>query len=199
LRIAKRREQKKKINTSSESLNHASIKGNIQRNNQVTPHTNRNKKCSECFEKGHLIRSCPYIINGLIINKDDKPCFKCSKKGHFIKSCPHLKQEGIMLEKKIFTNHVARKKQIKKKSSRLEDRLCYICRKKGHQCKDCPIGNNPTSSLSNISHVTRQPKIATCVRKVMSLPSANTKDSWVPRSLLTNLDGPIKRWVPKYA
>jgi hypothetical protein len=72
-------------------------------------------------------------------------------------------------------------------------------RKKGHQCKDCPIGNNPTSSLSIILHVTRQPKIATCARKVMSLPSANTKDFWVPRSLLTNLDGPTKRWVPKYA
>jgi hypothetical protein len=199
LRNAKRKEQKKKINTSSKSLNHASIKGNIQGNNQVTLHTKRNKKCSECFEKGHLIKSCPYIKNGLIINKDDKLCFKCSKKGHFIKSCPHLKQKGIVLEKKIFTNHVARNKQGKKKSSRLEDRLCYICRKKGHQCKDCPIGKNPTSSLSINSHVTRQPKIATCARKVMSLPSANTKDFWVPRSLLTNLDGPIKRWVPKYA
>jgi hypothetical protein len=107
--------------------------------------------------------------------------------------------KGIVLEKKIFTNHVARKKQGKKKSSRLEDRLCYICRKKGHQCKDCPIGKNPTSSLSINSHVTRQPKIATCARKVMSLPSANTKDFWVPRSLLTNLNGPMKRWVPKYA
>jgi hypothetical protein len=192
LRIAKRREQKKKINTSSKSLNHASIKGNIQGNNQVTLHTNRNKKCSECFEKGHLIRSCPYIKNGLIINKDDKLCFKCSKKGHFIKSCPHLKQKGIGLEKKIFTNHVASKKRGRKKSSRLEDRLCYICRKKGHQCKDCPIGNNPTPSLSINSHITRQPKIATCARKVMSLPSASIKDIWVPRSLLTNHDGPIK-------
>jgi hypothetical protein len=132
LRIVKRKEQKKKINTSSQSLNHASIK-------------------------------------------------------------------GIGLEKKILANHVASKKQGRKKSSRLEDRLCYICRKKGHQCKDCPIGNNPTPSLSINSHVTRQPKIATCARKVMSLPSANTKDIWVPRSLLTNLDGPIKRWVPKYA
>jgi hypothetical protein len=123
LRIAKRKEQKKKIKTSARSLNRASMQGNIQ----------------------------------------------------------------------------ASKKQGKKKSSRLEDRLCYICRKKGHQCKDCPIGNYPTSSLSIISHVTRQPKIATCARKVMSLPSANTKDFWVPRSWLTNLDGPIKRWVPKYA
>jgi hypothetical protein len=122
LRIAKRKEQRKKINISSKSLNHASIKGNIQASN----------------------------------------------------------------------------KQGKKKSSKLGKRLCYTCRKRGHQCKDCPIGNIPTSSLSINSHVTRQPKIATCARKVMSLPSANTKDIWVPRSLLTNLDGPIKRWVPKY-
>ena len=195
LRIVKRKEQKKKINTSSKSLNHASIKGNIQGNDQATLHI---KRCSECFEEGHLIRSCPYI-NGLIINKDDRLCFKCSKKGHLLRSCPHLKQRGIGLEKKVFTNHVASKKQGKKKSSRLEDRLCYICRKKGHQCKDCPIGKNPTPNLSIDSHVTRQPKIATCARKVTSLPSASTKDIWVPRSLLTNLDGPIKKWGPKYA
>jgi Zn-finger protein len=107
--------------------------------------------------------------------------------------------KGIVLEKKIFTNHVASNKQGKKKTSRHEDHLFYICRKKGHQCKDCPIGNYPASSLSINSHVTRQPKVATCARKIMSLPSANTKDIQVPRSLLTNLDGPIKRWGPKYA
>jgi hypothetical protein len=199
LRIAKRKKQKMKFNTSSKSLNLASIKGNIQGNNHVTLLTNRNKRCSECFEKGHFIRSCPYIKNGLIINKDDKLCFKCSKKGHFIKTCPHLKQKGIGLEKKIFTNHVASNKQGKKKSSRTEDRLCYICRKKGHQCKDCPIGNNLTPNLSFDSYITRQPKIATCARKVTSLPSASSKDTWVPRSLFTNLNGPIKRWVPKCA
>jgi hypothetical protein len=109
------------------------------------------------------------------------------------------KTKGIVLEKKIFTNHVASKKQGKKKSSRHEDRLCYICRKKGHQCKDCPIGNYPAPNLSIDSYVTRQSKNATCARKVMSLPSASIKDIWVPRSLLTNLDGPIKRWGPKYA
>jgi hypothetical protein len=198
LRITKRKKQKMKSNTSSKSLNHASTKGNIQGNDQATLLTKKIKKCSECFEEGHLIRSCPYIKNGLIINKDNKLCFKCSKKGHLLRSCPHLKQKGIGLEKKIFTNHVASKKQGRKKSSRVEDRLCYICRKKGHQCKDCPIGKSPTPSLSITSHVTRQPKIATCARKVMSLPNANTKDFWVPRSLLTNHDGPIKRWVPKY-
>jgi hypothetical protein len=123
LRIAKRKKQKMKIKASSKSLNHASIKGNIHGNDQATLHTKRSKKCSECFEKGHWIRSCPYIKNDLIINKDDKLCFKCSRKGHLIKSCPYLKRKGIGLEKKILTNHVASKKQGRKKSSRLEDRL----------------------------------------------------------------------------
>jgi hypothetical protein len=71
LRNIKRKEQKKKINTSAQSLNHASMQGNIQGNDQATLHTKKSKKCSECFEKGHLIASCPYIKeNNLIINKD---------------------------------------------------------------------------------------------------------------------------------
>jgi uncharacterized small protein (DUF1192 family) len=148
LRIVKRKEQKKKINTSTKSLNYASIQGNIQGNDQATLHTKKSKKCSECFENGHLIRSCPYV-----------------------------KQKVIVLEKKIFTNHVASKKQGKKKSSRHEDCLCYICRKKGHQCKDCPIGNYPAPNLSIDSYVTRQSKSATCARKVMSLPSVAQRTS----------------------
>jgi hypothetical protein len=116
-----------------------------------------------------------------------------------VKSCPYVEQKGIVLEKKIFTNHVASKRKGKKKSSKHEDRLCYICQKKGHLCEDCPIGNYSAPSLSIDSYVTRQSKIGTCARKVMSLPSATSKEIWFPRSLLTNLDGPIKRWGPKYA
>jgi hypothetical protein len=56
LRNVKRKEPKKKINTSVKSLNHASIQGNIQGNDQTTFHTKKSKKCSECFEKRHLIR-----------------------------------------------------------------------------------------------------------------------------------------------
>jgi formamidopyrimidine-DNA glycosylase len=59
LRNVKRKEQKKKISTSAKSLNHASMQGNIQ--GQATLNTKKSKKCSECFENRHLIRSCPYI------------------------------------------------------------------------------------------------------------------------------------------
>jgi hypothetical protein len=102
--------------------------------------------------------------------------FRCSKKEHMVKSCPYVKQKGIVLEKKIFNNHVANKRQGKKKSSKREARLCYICRTKGHLCKDCLIGNYSAPSLSIDSYVTRQPKIATCAKKLMSLLSASTKD-----------------------
>jgi hypothetical protein len=65
LRNVKRKEQKKKINTSTKSLNHASIQGN----DQATLHIKTSKKCSECFKEGHLIRSCPDIKeNGSVIN-----------------------------------------------------------------------------------------------------------------------------------
>jgi hypothetical protein len=108
-----------------------------------------------------------------------------------------MKENGLKLEKDRSINHIVIKVQDKEKSCK--DRICYICRRKGHLCKDCPIGNYPELSLSVDSYVPRQPKIATCARKVMCLPSASTKDTWVPRSLLTNSNGPIKRWGPKYA
>jgi hypothetical protein len=58
---------------------------------------------------------------------------------------------------------------------------------------------NTEPSLSIDSYVLRRPKTATCGRKVTSLPCDSTKDIWAPKSLLTNLDGPIMRWRPKYA
>jgi hypothetical protein len=43
LRNVKRKEQKKKINTSTKSLNHAFMQGNIQGNDQATLHTKKSK------------------------------------------------------------------------------------------------------------------------------------------------------------
>jgi hypothetical protein len=43
-----------------------------------------------------------------------------------VKSCPYVKQIGIVLENKIFTNHVASKRQGKKKSSKREDHLLHM-------------------------------------------------------------------------
>jgi translation elongation factor EF-Ts len=61
LRIAKRNEQKKKINTSAKSLNRASMQGNIQGNDQATLHTKRSKKCSEFFKRDTRLGHVPVL------------------------------------------------------------------------------------------------------------------------------------------
>jgi hypothetical protein len=46
-----------------------------------------------------------------------------------VKSCPYVKQKGIVLEKKIFTNHVASKRQGKNKSSKWRSHLLHMPKK----------------------------------------------------------------------
>jgi hypothetical protein len=52
LRNVKRREQKKKINTPTKSLNHASIQGNIQGNDQATLHTKKIRSVVNALKRG---------------------------------------------------------------------------------------------------------------------------------------------------
>jgi hypothetical protein len=53
---------------------------------------------------------------------------------------------------------------------------------------DCPMGNTPKLNLSINLDFLRKPQIDTC---------ASTKVIRVPKFPMTNLDGPIMRWVPK--
>ena len=64
---------------------------------------------------------------------------------------------------------------------------------------DCPIGNTPKLNSSIDSNMLRRPKNDTCVRKVIGSPHASTKAIWMPKSLVTNLDGPNKVWVQNCA
>jgi len=64
---------------------------------------------------------------------------------------------------------------------------------------DCPIDNTPELNSSIDSNMLRRPKNDTCARKVIGSPCANTKAIWVPKSIVTNLDGPIMVWVPSCA
>ena len=61
LRIAKRKEQKKKINTSAKSLNHASMQGSIQGNNQVTLHTREVRSVVNALKRGTLLGHVPIL------------------------------------------------------------------------------------------------------------------------------------------
>jgi hypothetical protein len=64
---------------------------------------------------------------------------------------------------------------------------------------DCPMGNTPKLNSLIDSNLLRRPKNDNCTRKVICSPHASTKAIWVPKSLVTNLDGPNIVWVPNYS
>jgi hypothetical protein len=64
---------------------------------------------------------------------------------------------------------------------------------------DCPMGITPKLNSLIDSNLLRRPKNDTCARKVVGSPYASTKAIWVPKSLMTNLDGPKIVWVSSYA
>ena len=84
-------------------------------------------------------------------------------------------------------------------ANKIKSRLCYTCRRKGHLSMDCPMGNTPKINLSINANFLRRPKNDSCARKVIGSPCASTKDIWMPKSLVTNLDEPNIVWVPNCA
>jgi len=64
---------------------------------------------------------------------------------------------------------------------------------------DCPMGNTPKLNSSIDSNMLRRPKNDIYARKVIGAPSASTKAIWVPKSLVTNHDGPNIVCVPNCA
>jgi hypothetical protein len=64
---------------------------------------------------------------------------------------------------------------------------------------DCPIGSTSELNSSIDSNMIRRPKNDTCARKVIGSSCASTKAVWVPKSIITNLDGPNIVWVPSCA
>jgi hypothetical protein len=94
---------------------------------------------------------------------------------------------------------VANKKQDKKMSYKIKRRTCYTYRGKGHLSIDCPMGNTPKLNSLIDSNLLRRPKNDTCARKVIGSPYASTNAIWVPKSFMTNLDGPKIVWVPSCA
>jgi hypothetical protein len=121
-----------------------------------------------------------------------RKCYQCHEKGHEIKSCPYIKDSGLTLERKSLTNHVASKKQGKE-SCKIKKHICYTCRRKGHLCKDCTMSEYPKPIMSIHSYSLRRPKNDTYARKVISSPKTSTKAIWVPKYLLANLGGPIQK------
>jgi hypothetical protein len=73
--------------------------------------------------------------------------------------------------------------------SKIKERICYIYRLKGHLSQDCPKGNKYESKVVNsTSNMHGKSNGPYDTRKVISSP--NTRAIWMPKSLLTNLEGP---------
>jgi hypothetical protein len=80
--------------------------------------------------------------------------------------------------------------------SKVKGRICYTCRLKGYLNQDYPKGNKyEPKEVNSTSNVHDKSNGLYDTRKVTSLPSIRA--IWMSKSLLTNLEGPNKTWVPK--
>jgi len=159
----------------------------------------------KCSNLGHNASMCSNKVDDqatLPKNKtrrSKRKCYGCNEKGHEIASCPSMKDESLASSTKRLVSEVANKKQDKKMSYKIKRHICYTCRGKGHLSMDCPMGNTPKLNSTIDSNMLRRPKNDTCARKVIGSPRASTKAIWVPKSLVTNLNGPNMVWVPSCA
>jgi hypothetical protein len=118
---------------------------------------------------------------------------------------------GLVLQEKVETSSMgsitsrtrqglleARQRKEKKRMSKLKGRICYTCRLKGHLSQDCPKGNKYEPKVVNsTSNVHGKSNGHYDTRKVIS--SLTTRAIWVPKFLLTNLEGHNETWVSKLA
>jgi hypothetical protein len=104
----------------------------------------------------------------------------------------------VALNKYMGKNESA-KRQSKNKSSRIKHQICYTYRDKGHLSKDYPKTQTFIHKLIkvNLSHM--ESKNDTSTIKMISSPCNSPRVIWVPKYLLTNLEGLNKIWVPKQA
>ena len=162
-------------------------------------------KCLKCSNMGHNASICSNkVVDQATLPKkktkrNKRKCYCCNEKGHKIGSCSNKKSESLVSSRKRLISMVANKKQDKKMSYKIKRRICYTCWGKGHLSMDCPMGNTPMLNSSINSNLLRRPKNDTCARKVICSPRASTKAIWVPKSLVTNFDGPNIVWVPSCA
>jgi hypothetical protein len=92
----------------------------------------------------------------------------------------------------------ARQMQERKHMSKVKRRICYTCLLKGYLSQDYPKGNKYEPKVVNsASNVHGKSNGLYDTRKMICSPS--TRSIWVPKSSLTNLEGPNETWVPKLA
>jgi hypothetical protein len=160
------------------------------------------RRCFAYKEKDHNIVDCPKeealkkncqnrrvrfgILDSPVLTENFRTSGQCNK------------GFKVALDKHMSKNK-STKRQSKDKTSRIKHQICYTCRDKDHLSKDCPKTQTFINKVvnDNIPHV--GPKNDTSTIKVISSPYSCPRAIWVPKHLLTNLEGPNKAWVPKLA
>ncbi len=110
-------------------------------------------------------------------------CCGCHEKGHFASLCPKMKDE----------KYNSKLRQTGKKTShRGQSLTCYNCRKKGYIGKNCLIGNTSKPNIIFDDYVLRKNRQGNVFARYVGLPrlAPRRRTIWVPRILVTNIDGP---------
>jgi hypothetical protein len=156
--------------------------------------------CFACKEKGHNIAVCPKEEASKQICQNWTVRFGKLEYPVLTENfrTPGQCNKGFKLAlNKYMGKNESAKRQSKNKSSRIKYQICYTYRDKGHLSKDCPKTQTFIHKLIkvNLSHM--ESKNDTSTIKMISSPCNNHRVIWVPKYLLTNLEGLNKVWVPK--
>ncbi|PUZ66868.1 hypothetical protein GQ55_3G378300 [Panicum hallii var. hallii] len=181
--------KKRKIQAKEECL--VQLKGsNIGHNSYICP--------MEIKNKTKLTRGQKYISK-------TRTCFSSKKIGHMIATCPiqqnrshsyKNKQESKSMMKPVVKQ--VQDAKVNDETRRVKHHTCYTCREKGRFGKDCPKGNLNKSNLVhyNFAKIGKD-NAGACAVRVIDSPRTSIRVIWIPKHLVTNLDGPNKIWVPK--
>jgi hypothetical protein len=78
------------------------------------------------------------------------------------------------------------------------DKVCHKCHKKGHIKKNCPKLKNVSSTCFEHCYVLSHNAKGVHAKFVGTSIVGNKKNAiWVPKTLVTNIQGPKQVWVPK--
>ncbi|TVU25523.1 hypothetical protein EJB05_28022, partial [Eragrostis curvula] len=153
------------------------------------------RKCFGCMEQGHKIASCPKKGKGVLTSQNrmfrfDKPEVPVSvEKPQVIERCG---KGFVSAYDRYMGKCGSTRRQIKDKERRIKYQICYTCRTKGHIGKDCPKAQVSIPKLVNIDSLAMKVTNDPCANMVICSPSGSTKLIWVPKSCVTNIEGPNK-------
>ena len=159
----------------------------------------------KCSKMGHYTSMCFNKNDDQVtfpkkkIRRSKRKCYGCHNKGHELVSCPNTKNEIVLLSKKRFSGKEANMMQDEKTSCKDKNWICYTCHEKGHISKNCPMGNISKPIFFDEHYLLRKVRSSNIVANIVSLSNVNDKAIWVPKSLMTNIQGTKMVWVPKSA